>query len=133
MADRIPKAEVRVSFARSSGAGGQNVNKVNSKVVVRWDPQESSCLTATQKLRFADLFGHRLTSQGEVVISSERFRDQPRNLQDAMDKLQAMVDQARIRPKVRKKTKPTAASKRRRLDKKRRDGEKKQSRRYRPD
>lgn len=124
----IPQSELYFTFARSSGAGGQNVNKVSSKAQLRWNPFETTVLTDEEKLRFAALFQSKLNSDGTILISSEQFRDQPRNIQDCLDKLKAMIAQAKTVPKRRRKTRPTKASQIKRVDNKKRHGEKKRLR-----
>lgn len=125
---RIPPSEFEFTFTRSSGPGGQNVNKVNSKAVLRWNPTTSPSLPPAVRDRFLSHYRSRLTNDGELIISSERYRDQPKNIDDCLEKLRAMLFTVARPPKTRKKTKPTRASKQRRLDSKRRDGEKKQGR-----
>jgi ribosome-associated protein len=116
---KIPLSEFSLSFARSAGPGGQNVNKVNSKAVVRWDVSQSPSLPPEVRHRFIAQNRHRITNEGEFVISSQRYRDQPRNIADCYEKLQALLRTAAVRPVRRKKTKPTASSRRRRVADKR--------------
>jgi ribosome-associated protein len=116
---KIPLSEFSLSFARSAGPGGQNVNKVNSKAVVRWDVSQSPSLPPEVRARFIAQNRHRITNEGEFVISSQRYRDQPRNIADCYEKLQALLRTAAARPVRRKKTKPTASSRRRRVADKR--------------
>jgi ribosome-associated protein len=126
---RIPLDEFTWSFARSGGPGGQNVNKVASKAVLRWDFARSPSLPEDVKARFRDRFPSRLTTDGELVLSSELTRDQGRNRDDCLEKLAAMLRAAAARPKIRRATKPTRASKRRRVDAKRRQSVRKAGRR----
>ena len=116
---RIPLSEFSFSFARSAGPGGQNVNKVNSKAQLRWHVAQSPSISPEVRARFIAQNRHRITSEGEFVISSQRYRDQPRNIADCREKLQALLQAAAIRPARRKKTKPTASGRRRRLANKR--------------
>ena len=116
---QIPRSEVEISYVRSSGPGGQNVNKTNTKAVVRWGFALSSVLSDEHKGRFRDSFASRLTKDGELVITSDRFRDQQMNLDDCFQKISEMVEATRFPPKPRKKTKPTKGSKRRRVEGKR--------------
>lgn len=116
---RIPFSELSFSFARSAGPGGQNVNKVNSKAILRWPVMHSPSLTPEVRARFLAQNRHRITSDGEFVMSSQRYRDQPRNIADCHEKLQSLLRAAAVRPPRRKKTKPTAASRRRRVANKR--------------
>jgi ribosome-associated protein len=129
----IPQEELLFTYARSSGAGGQNVNKVNSKAILRWVPAASRVLSLEMRERFFKKFASRLTGEGELVIMSDRFRDQGRNAADCMEKLVEMIESVRYAPKKRRATKPTFGSKMRRLKEKKVHGEKKQSRRFRGD
>ena len=88
---QIPDAELRLSFARSSGPGGQNVNKVSSKAVLHFDVLTTPSLPPDVRQRFLERYKTRLTNAGEVVIHSEEFRDQPRNIQACYNKLRDMV------------------------------------------
>lgn len=126
---RIPRDEFAFSYVRSSGPGGQNVNKVNSKAVLRWSPTTSPGLPEGVRQRFMERFASRLTGGGELVIASERFRDQRRNADDCLEKLRTMLLAAAEPPKARKKTKPGRGAHQRRLESKRRESEKKRSRR----
>lgn len=125
----IPAGELAVGYSRSSGPGGQNVNKVNSKVTLRWQVGDQPRLPPDWRKRLLARFGNRVTRDGELVIQSDRYRDQPRNLEDCRLRLADMLRQAASPPKRRKKTRPTLASKRRRLEDKRRLSDKKSSRR----
>lgn len=128
---RIPAEEFSLSFARSSGPGGQNVNKVNSKAVLRWHVAASPSLADDVKSRFFQRFGNRVNQTGEVVISSDRFRDQPKNVADCYEKLRHLIHSVLQPPRKRVKTKPSRATRQRRLTEKRRQSEKKQSRQFR--
>ena len=121
--------EFRWEFARSGGPGGQNVNKVESKAVLRWDLARSAAVSTTVKDRLRRLFPSRVTAEGEFLVVSQVYRDQPRNREDCLLKLAEMVRAALAVPKVRRATKPTKGSQRRRLDDKKRQGERKSSRR----
>lgn len=125
---RIPLTEFEFSFSRSSGPGGQNVNKVNSKATLRWRLMESSSLPLDVRSRFTATFGSRLTAEGELVLTSDRYRDQPRNADDCLEKLREMLLAVAEPPRPRKATKPTKVSKRRRADAKRQRGEVKRNR-----
>ena len=125
---RVPYAEFEFTYARSSGAGGQNVNKVNSKAILRWRPGESRSLPADVRERFLAAYRTRLTTTGDLVLSSEAHRDQIRNAADCVDKLRAMLEQTARAPKARKKTKPSYGSKQRRLASKKADSDKKRGR-----
>jgi len=126
---KIPLSEFEFTFARSSGPGGQNVNKVNTKATLRWPITRSPSLPETVRQRFLAKHGNRVTGDGDLVLQSQRFRDAGRNVADCLEKLRAMLAEVAVAPKKRKPTKPTRASVRRRLDDKRKRSEKKQSRR----
>ncbi len=116
----VPLREFSFEFARSGGPGGQNVNKVASKATLRWAVERSPSLPEEVRRRFVAKHHRRINSDGELVLSSQRFRDQGRNVADCLEKLRAMLAEAAKRPKTRRRTRPTKASKQRRLDEKRR-------------
>ena len=124
----IPMAEIEFSYSRSSGPGGQNVNKVSSKAQLRWDLAGSG-LPEDARARFAELYPSYLTEKGEVVLSGQRFRDAPKNRDDCLEKLAQMLRIALRRPKKRIPTKPTPGSVRRRLESKAKHSAKKELRR----
>lgn len=124
---RIPEEQLQWSFARSSGPGGQNVNKVNSKATLRWR-DAAAFLSMAQWKRFQRLAKRYLTTDGEVVIQSQEHRDQAQNIEACRQKLRELVLASLKPPKRRVPTKPTKASRRRRLDNKRRTSDKKQMR-----
>ncbi|MEM7557840.1 MAG: alternative ribosome rescue aminoacyl-tRNA hydrolase ArfB [Planctomycetota bacterium] len=128
--DRLTIAEEELdwSYARSSGPGGQNVNKVNSKATLRWKPSTGRIPRVVWQ-RFCGLAKRYVTSQGEVVIQAQEHRDRAQNMEACRSRLAALLKQAYVVPKRRIKTKPSQASRRRRLDEKKRNSEKKQSRR----
>jgi ribosome-associated protein len=115
-------SELSFSFIRASGPGGQNVNKVSSAVQLRFDLEGSPSLPAAMKTRAARLAGTRLTNDGIIVITADRHRTQALNRDDAIDRLVALLKDAAIPPKPRRKTRPTLASKTRRLDSKTKRG-----------
>ena len=115
---RVPLDEFEWSYARSGGPGGQNVNKVESKALLRWNVTTSESLPPDVKARFLTKNRNRLTGEGEFVLTSQRFRDQERNRQDCLDKLISLLQTAATPPVPRVATKPTKASKRRRLGEK---------------
>jgi ribosome-associated protein len=124
----IPLREFEFTFARSSGPGGQNVNKVNSKAVMRWNVSATTSIPHPVRARFLTTFASRLTSAGELVISSDRFRDQGKNVDDCLKKVYDMIYEVGTPPKVRRKTKPSRGSKIRREKSKSAHSEKKQGR-----
>jgi len=111
----IPAVEIRVSFARSGGPGGQNVNKVSSKVELRWTPASTAAFAGGELVWLLERLASRLTSDGELLVTSTLTRDQGRNRDDAAEKLAAIVRAALHRPKPRRPTRPSRASKERRL------------------
>lgn len=117
---QIPLAEFEITFARSGGPGGQNVNKVNSKAVLRWGVRSSASLPEDVRQRFLQKYAARLTNEGELLVTSQRYRDAPRNVQDCLDKLRAMLLAVANPPKRRRATRPTRGSVERRLQAKRR-------------
>jgi ribosome-associated protein len=124
----IPDSEFEWSYARSGGPGGQNVNKVSSKAVLRWNLAVSTLVPPHVKERFARLFPSRMTTEGEVVISSQEFRDQEKNRQSCLDKLTEMLREAATLPKARIKTKRTKGSQKRRLAEKKHNAQTKANR-----
>jgi ribosome-associated protein len=129
----IPARELEWGAVRASGPGGQNVNKVASKVELRFDFEESSVLSGAAKARLRALAKNRLDAEGRLLMVSQVTRNQPQNLQDARERLAALVAQALIVPKRRRPTKPSAAQKRARVKNKRQNSLKKQSRSQRSD
>lgn len=123
---QIAESELEFSYSRSSGPGGQNVNKVNSKAQLKWKPDS---LPWDIKNRFYQRYGQRLTSNGEILIVSDRHRDRLRNQEDCLEKLKAMLLEIEHPPKLRKKTKPTRSSQIKRGTAKRIQGLKKKLRR----
>lgn len=125
----IPLAELRFKFRRSSGPGGQNVNKLNTSVELQFDFVRSAVLSDEQRQRIAEKLAARLNSTGDLSLQSERFRTQGRNRADCLDKLAALLAEALKTQPKRQKTKPSRAVQARRLDSKRRHSAKKKSRR----
>ncbi len=126
---QIPLREFQFTFARSSGPGGQNVNKLNTKALLRWPVMKSASLPDAVRKRLLAKYGRRVTSDGDLLVVSQRFRDAGRNVADCLEKLRAMLAEAAVVPKTRRRTKPTKGSVRRRLDQKRKQSDKKRQRR----
>jgi ribosome-associated protein len=129
---QIPDSEFGFTFARSSGPGGQNVNKVNSKAVLRWSPTTSPSLPEDVRSRFLLRFASRLTIAGELILTSQRSRDQNRNIEDCLERLKEMLLAVTRKPVQRRPTKPTRGSHKRRLEAKRLHSSKKRRRRGPP-
>ncbi len=118
----IDERELEEQFVRSSGPGGQNVNKLATAVQLRFDVRHSPSLPHDVRLRLERLAGQRLTKDGVLVIIAQRHRTQERNRQDALDRLIELIQRAAVVPKRRRPTKPTAGSRKRRLESKKRRG-----------
>jgi ribosome-associated protein len=130
---RIPLAEFEFTFARSGGPGGQNVNKVNSKATLRWPVLASPSLPDPVRQRLLRKYGSRITSSGDLLVTSQRFRDAGRNVADCLEKLRGMLAEAARPPKPRRPTRPTRGSVERRIRAKRRRSTAKQQRRGGPE
>ena len=126
---RIPLSELEFAFARSSGPGGQNVNKVSSKAQLRWRPGDSPSIPEELRFRVLTKLEPQLTVDGDLLVISQKYRDQPRNKEDCLEKLRAIVLASLVVPKVRKKLKPSRAAKARRLKDKKIGSAKKEQRR----
>lgn len=118
----LDMSEIRFSFIRSPGPGGQNVNKLATAVLLRWNVIQSASLSEVLRYRLLHALKHRLTQSGELIIKASRHRTQERNRQDAIDRLTSLLQHAAIPPKPRKKNKPTRASVQKRLDSKTKQG-----------
>ena len=127
----IPLSEIKITFIGSPGPGGQNVNKVSTSAQLRFNIHTSS-LSEEVKMRLLTRLHSKLTINGELIIKASRHRTQNRNKEDAIQRLQVIIQEALILPKKRKKTTHTAASKKRRLDKKTLDSKRKAIRRNKP-
>jgi ribosome-associated protein len=128
----IDDSELEESFVRASGPGGQNVNKVSSAVQLRFDARRSRALPNDVAIRLMKLAGSRLTKDGVIVIVAQTHRDQIRNRAEARERLVEMIQEAAVKPEVRRATKPTKASKQRRVEGKKHRGQIKNLRRAKP-
>ena|SRR5687768_1933655 len=128
IASPVPATAIELRFIRSGGPGGQNVNKVASAVQLRCDLKAWPELPERVAQRLRVLAGRRVTDDDVIVITAQRFRTQEQNRRDAFERLSALVDEAYIEPKIRKATRPTRASKQRRLEHKQQRGQVKRSR-----
>ncbi len=124
---QIDERELQIDFIRASGPGGQNVNKVATAVQLRFDVH-ASALPEEVKARLRHLGGKRMTGEGVLMIEAKRFRTQEQNREDAIQRFVELVRKSLVKPKARKKTKPSAASKEKRLKEKKRRGENKKLR-----
>ena len=128
----IEEAEVKFTFIRSPGPGGQNVNKVATGVQLRFNVTNSPCLPEEVRQRLLLLLGKKLTATGDLIIKANCYRTQSRNKQDALSRLQALIQKVAIAPKKRKKTKPSLATRENRLETKKRHSKNKALRRNHP-
>jgi ribosome-associated protein len=128
----IDESELTEEFVRSSGPGGQNVNKLSTAVQLRFDVRHSPSLPNDVAIRLMRLAGSRLTKEGVIVITAQRHRTQERNRQDARDRLIELIREAAVVPTKRRPTKPTKASREKRLESKKRRGSIKGMRRTKP-
>ncbi len=129
----VPASAVAFHAARASGPGGQNVNKVSSKVELRVVLDEIAGLTLAERRRLDVIVKDRLDDEGRLLVTSQRTRSQPQNLDDARGKIRELVALALVAPRRRIATKPSKAQRRRRLDEKKRQGQKKRERRFSSD
>lgn len=124
----IPETEFEFSFARSGGPGGQNVNKVNSKAVLHWDVKATQQLPPGVRQRFLAKYRNRITKEGALVLHSQKYRDQGRNVADCLERLRQMILSVVAPPIKRRPTKPSRGAQQRRLQNKKQNSEKKRSR-----
>ncbi|HEV8518878.1 MAG TPA: alternative ribosome rescue aminoacyl-tRNA hydrolase ArfB [Burkholderiales bacterium] len=129
----IDEKELEEQFVRASGPGGQNVNKVSTAVRLRFNALASPSLPADVKVRLVSRGGNKLTAGGDIVILAQRYRTQAQNRADARERLAELIRAMARRPRPRRKTQPSAAAKRKRVESKRRQGEIKRARRETPD
>lgn len=125
---RIPRSELNFQFSRSGGPGGQNVNKLNTRVQMRWNVETTEALRDDVRERLKSRARRRINADGELIITSQRYRDQSRNIDDCIEKLRALVHESAQKPTPRKPTRPTAGSERRRIEAKKQRSQRKKSR-----
>lgn len=125
----IPLRELEFEFSRSGGPGGQNVNKTNTRASLRWNVTATHSLPHSVKERFRKKYNRRISQKGDFVLHSQRFRDQGKNVADCLSRLREMILSVAVSPKKRVPTRPTRASKERRLGTKKRKADQKRLRR----
>lgn len=125
----IREDEIQLDFIRSSGPGGQHVNKVSTAVQLRFDVRQSETLTDEIRHRLLRIAGGKMTEDGVLIIKAQRFRSQDKNRKDAIDRLIELIRKATVKPKPRRKTRPSPAARQRRLSTKKKRGEIKRQRR----
>jgi ribosome-associated protein len=126
---KIPADEIELSYARSGGPGGQHANKTSTKVLLRWSVKMSRALEREDRAWLLERLDNKLTEDGELLVTSERHRDQGRNVEDALEKFVERIREALQRPAKRRKSKPSSAAQQRRVQEKRKRGALKRERR----
>lgn len=126
---KVALTELRFTFTRSRGPGGQNVNKVSTRVLLHWCVTDTTSLPRDVRARFLERYRRRITRDGDVVVTSQRFRDRGRNVADCLSKLRTMILSVAEPPKERRATKPTKASREKRLEEKKARAARKRTRR----
>jgi ribosome-associated protein len=129
----IPGSELGLSYARSAGPGGQNVNKVSTKAVLRWQVAATPSLAPAVRQRFVAKYGNRINAAGELVIAADEHREQSRNVTACYERLREMIVAVLKPPRKRVKTRPSRAAVERRVEAKNRRSETKERRRFRPE
>lgn len=124
----IPFSELSFSFSRSSGAGGQNVNKLNTKVIMYWKMNETQSVSPSVLERFKARYANYILEDGTVQLQSQKTRTQKANIDDCIDKLHTMLNSVLVPPKIRRPTKPKRSAVLKRLNTKKKDSEKKRLR-----
>jgi ribosome-associated protein len=124
----VSRDEVSLEFSRSSGPGGQHVNKTESRVTLRFNLRETNAIPAADKARMLEKLASQVTKTGDILVSSETYRDRQRNIETAFERMEALLARAFVKPKPRKKTKPSRGAKERRLEEKRRTSSRKTTR-----
>lgn len=124
----VSRDEVGVEYSRSSGPGGQHVNKTETRVTLRFNLRDTQAIPPADKERMLEKLASQVTKAGELLVSAETYRDRTRNVETAFERLEALLARAYFKPKARKKTKPSRGAKERRLDEKRRTSTRKTTR-----
>lgn len=125
---KVPTTEFLLTYSRSSGAGGQNVNKVNTKATLHWNALYTTALPRDVHERFLKKYANRLSAEGVITLVSQKHRSQHLNTADVIEKLHEMIETVAIAPKVRRATKPSKSAVNKRLNEKKVHGDKKKSR-----